>query len=252
MEETKDENTAREQTPLRWVYTFAMANGGSARFDVRLDPATLRLMNERPDPLPDWTLLPRHQCANCPLDPAAHRHCPVAANLAGVIARFAQILSFEETTVTIETEERTYSHRVPIQHALGSLVGIYMVTSGCPILDRLRPMVATHLPFATRRETTYRVLSMYLLAQFFAQRRGRQPDWSMRDLVRLYENIEVVNQGFARRISGLGLKDAVVNAVVCLNSFAQWAHLLLSEDMLEDIEVLFSSYVDPPTKPSAD
>ena len=55
-----------------------------------------------------------------------------------------------------------------------SLIGIYMVTSGCPIMDKLRPMARFHLPFASTEETIYRAISTYLLGQYFLEQKGKK------------------------------------------------------------------------------
>src|SRR5262249_45179319 len=77
-----------------------------------------------------------------------------------------------------------------------SLIGIFMVTSGCPVMNKLRPMVDTHLPFMTSAESTYRVISMYLLAQFFRQRQGRKPDWALEGLLGVLEAAKETNAAF--------------------------------------------------------
>lgn len=61
------------------------------------------------------------------------------------------------------TEERTYSKDTLLQQGLASLLGIVMTTSGCPVLEPLKPMVRFHLPFATLTETVYRMVSMCLV-----------------------------------------------------------------------------------------
>ena len=62
-------------------------------------------------------------------------------------------------------------------------------------------MVRFHLPFATREETMYRVVAMYLMAQYFRQRNGLEPDWEMADLVHMYEDVTVVNKSFVDRLN---------------------------------------------------
>tara|TARA_B100000686_G_scaffold86198_1_gene93073 strand:- start:90 stop:251 length:162 start_codon:yes stop_codon:yes gene_type:complete len=47
------------------------------------------------------------------------------------------------------TDERCYVEHTTMTEAVSSLLGIYMVTSGCPVMDKLRPMVRFHLPLAT-------------------------------------------------------------------------------------------------------
>jgi hypothetical protein len=227
-----------------WRYRFVLRDGEAIEFDVRLDPRTLALPANATVDLPEWTRLTHHQCINCPLREDEHPHCPIAANLAGVLDRFARIVSHQAVDVEIAAPSRAYRKQVTVQQALGSLVGIYMVSSGCPVLDKLRPLVATHLPVATLRETSYRAISMYLLAQYFLSRKGREPDWRLEKLPGVYEEIQKVNRGFFKRIISVGVEDAMTNAILQLDSYAEWIQILLSEEGLGEIEALFGAYLE--------
>ena len=122
-----------------------------------------------------------------------------------------------------------------------------MVTSGCPVLDMLRPMVRFHLPFATPTETTYRAVAMYLMAQFFLHRNGQKPDWELDDLVRVYGEVQAVNQGFSQRLREISSEDASSNALNILDCFASFIVLSIDEDMLSNFESLFTAYLKTPT-----
>jgi hypothetical protein len=235
-----------DRETLGWQYRFTFPDGQRLEFDVRLGAKTLDLVAEERQEWPEWTRLGYRQCSTCPLSEAEHPRCPIAANLAGVLPSFGRLMSFEEVDVEVATATRTYSRRVSVQQALGSLVGIYMVTSGCPVMDKLRPMVATHLPFASGPETTYRVLSMYLLAQYFRAEEGKEPDWTLQGLVKIHEDVAAVNEGFHRRISGIEASDAPVNAVAVLDARAQWTQLLLTDQQLDEIKTFFSAYLRGP------
>jgi hypothetical protein len=125
-----------------------------------------------------------------------------------------------------------------VQNGLASLMGIFMVTSGCPILDRLRPMVRFHLPFATALETVYRTVSMYLIGEVFRMKRGQTPDWNMDKLNDLYRDIARVNKGLWNRLSKASAFDANVNAVIVLNTFGDALRFSLKKD-LDDLSPLF-------------
>src|SRR6266498_2083832 len=140
-------------------YEFTLRSGVPKRFTIRMNKLTLELVTARRPELPDWTKLTHHQCPNCPLDPDR----PIAANLVDVIDAFRDCISVEEADITIRSESRAYFKHATVQYGIGSLMGVYMAVSGCPIMDRLRPMVYTHLPFATVKETMFRSVSMYLL-----------------------------------------------------------------------------------------
>jgi len=225
-------------------YQFRLRSGVERTFTVRLKKPTLEIISVRQSVLPEWTKLTHHQCSNCPLDPEQHPRCPIAANLVDVIEAFRDCLSTEEADITIRSESREYHKRSPVQYGVGSLMGLYMVVSGCPIMDKLRPMVYTHLPFATVEDTMFRAVSMYLLAQYFLSQRGKTPDWKLEKLVRIYEDINVVNQSFAKRLLSINPKDASLNALVGLDCFATATAFSIVQDSLHEIEPPFRAYLE--------
>src|SRR5262249_12216338 len=150
--------------------------------------------------LPDWTRLEFKQCPNCPLKPKDSPRCPVAVSLVEVVEFFKDHPSTDIVETTIITAEREYHGTKSLQKALSSLMGLHMATSGCPILDRLRPMALTHTPFSTPQEAMYRSISMYLMAQFLIYKRGKKPDWDLQKLVEMYDEIFSVNKAFIQRI----------------------------------------------------
>ncbi len=117
-----------------------------------------------------------------PLDESEYEFCPSAANVIELPDYFKNRDSIEEVEVLVETQERKYLKQVPLYVGLSSLLGIYMVTNGCPVLEKLKPMLRYHLPFASIEETTYRTVTMYLLTQFFLLRRKKKPDWNLDSL----------------------------------------------------------------------
>jgi hypothetical protein len=127
-------------------------------------------------------------------------------------------------------------------------MGIYMTTSGCPVMARFRPMVRFHLPFATMEETRYRVLSMYLLAQYLRKRRGAPPDWDAKGILEIYEAIRTVNQDFSKRLRATQIEDATLNAIVRLDAFADIIAFTVDQHMLETLEPLFQAYLPEPKR----
>ena len=231
---------------LTLEYEFALGNGVRKHFTVHLNKLTLELVTARSAALPEWTKLTHHQCPNCPLDQERHPHCPIAANLVDVIDAFGECISIEEADITIRSESRAYYKHATVQYGVGSLMGVYMVVSGCPIMDRLRPMVYTHLPFATVKETMFRAVSMYLLAQYFVSQQGKTPDWKLEQLVRIYEDVRLVNQSFCRRLLSINPKDASLNALVGLDCFATVTAFSIETDSLKEMEALFEIYLREP------
>lgn len=225
------------------TYKFLLPKGIVKKFQVELDKTTLNLRQQPPKNPPAWTQLTYQQCPNCPLNPAESPQCPAALSLVDIVNVFQELQSFEETTVEVAVAERQTLKKTSVQKALSSLLGIYMVTSGCPILEKLKPMARFHLPFATPDETMYRALSMYLLAQYFIEKNGGQPDWTLQKLNELYHEIRTVNKSFAKRLQDASQLDANVNALVILDCFAQTANFVLDKNKLEELEQVFEVYL---------
>jgi len=117
-----------------------------------------------------------------------------------------------------------------------------MVTSDCFNLDKLRPMVKFHLPFASVEETVYRATSMYMLAQYFRAQEDKEIDLSMRELIDLYEKINQINIDFSKRLQEVSKEDANLNAIVILDTFSQMIPMKI-EKTLEDFKRLFTPYL---------
>lgn len=228
--------------PLQIEYQFRFQDGTEKAFQLRLRQPGLDIVLDPEPNVPAWARLGHHQCSNCPLDPETHPHCPVAVSLGGVIEAFRDCISTTHAEILIRSDHREYRRQAPVQYGISSLMGVYMVTSGCPILDKLRPMVHTHLPFASIDETTYRLATMYLLAQYFIQQRGGWPDWKLRRLVELCEDIGRVNQAFAKRLLSINPQDASLNALASLDCFTLSTAFSIDRNELKDLESLFVAY----------
>ncbi len=224
-------------TTLLYRYTFQFEDETVKQFETRLDARTLELLPQRELPKPEWTKLKYCQCENCPLGDEVE-YCPVAVNLSELVETFKDFTSYVGTRVVVKAPERTYEEDTTLQKGLSSIVGLYMVTSNCPIMDQLRPMVRFHLPFATSEETLYRAVSMYLTRQYFAMRRGETPDWELEKLAQIYSAISVVNAGMSRRLRQASTKDANANALIILSAFGETVGVSL-KDGVGNIEYLF-------------
>jgi heterodisulfide reductase subunit C len=237
------DQAGKDLKPLTFRYLFSLGTGLDKEFTIRLERKTLSAIPTEKKSYPEWTELSFRQCPTCPLQPQQHQRCPIAVNLTDVVEFFRDALSHEQVDVLVETEARGYTKRTTLQEGVSSIIGIYMVTSGCPVMDKLRPMVRTHLPFATVEETMYRVLSMYLLAQYFLAKRVGEPDWELKRLVEIYQDVENVNKHFRERLSAINVNDATVNALVNLNCFADFTAFAIEENRLDEIELLFQAYL---------
>jgi hypothetical protein len=202
-------------------YHFVFEDKTEAHFPINLLLSNLEYFPQNNRQHPFWTKLVFNQCDCCQLKSDKYSHCPIAVNLEGIIATFRNRRSFENVLLRVETPERTYEKRIPLQHGLGSLLGIVMVTSGCPTMSVLKPMVRFHLPFATIEETIFRSVSCYLLGQYFRLKKGKEPDWNLDRLVKAYQNIQIINVGMTDRLRSISEEDANANAVVVLDVFAK-------------------------------
>jgi len=228
---------------IRFIYSYKFKDGSIRNFDLRLDPSNLLLTIKRPENLPLWALLPFNKCAICPLSEKDHIYCPISANLAGIVEQFKNFVSHERVSVTVACEERIYGKDTTVQGGLSPLLGIIMTTSGCPIMEQLKPMVRFHLPFASLDETIFRGVAMFLLAQYYRNQDGKPATWSLDSLGAIYAEVGRVNRDFAVRMRAAAKKDANVNALVNLDVFASMMALGV-EDTLARLKPYFSALLE--------
>lgn len=233
--------------PIEVVYEFEKAAGDLESFEVRINPDDMSLIQGiAPDELPEWTRLGNSKCPHCPLDEAEHPHCPAAAAIVGVTQFSDAYKSHDKITTQVKTEDRVIVTRDPAQVVFGSLIGLITATSGCPYMAYFRPMARFHLPFANVDETIYRVFSMYLLAQYYRQKRGETADFHLSGLKKIYEEVEVVNEHMTERLRSAVHTDASLNAVIALDTFAK-TMLALIDEQIEEVEYLFKPFLDKPS-----
>ena len=228
--------------PLKITYDFKFANGAEKKIEIALDKETLSLITEEKTTRPVWARLEYHQCGNCPLDKATHPFCPIALNLADIAQEFREITASDRAAVTVLSKERTYYKVVPIQEGLSPLLGIIMTTTGCPVMDPLKPMVRFHLPFASLEETAFRMISMFFVAQYVRSQAGKEPSWHIDGLSSIYAEVKALNKDFGQRMIAAARNDTNVHALVNLNVFAVMVPLV-AETMLKEISPYFSYYL---------
>jgi hypothetical protein len=158
------------------------------------------------------------------------------------------VLTLGSTVVSVQTSSRLFIKTTDIQTALSSILGIYMVTSGCPIMDKLRPMVRFHLPFANSLETQYRAISMYLAAQYLRHKKGKRPDWALKGFVKMYAEVRTVNEAFSNRLRAVDKHDANNSALVVLDSCAALINFNfeIDEQIPNELESIFKPLTDAP------
>lgn len=219
-----------ESKELKIKYIFNFNDQVMQDFQIMIDKETLHLQEISTRKPPEWTELKNFKCPNCPLDEKEYQHCPLAKNLSAVLTFFNALPSFHEALVTVETNERISQKRTTVQIGVGSLIGIIMSTSGCPVVGKLRSLVRFHLPFSSLEETEYRVISMYILAQHFKAIRNEQPDWKLEKLKSAYKQIQIVNRNIVEKLSDVELNDTTRNAVVTLSNFAEYILMNLEDN----------------------
>ena len=227
---------------LIFNYKFLFSGDKEKTFNIRIDKDSLNVIRSKAEVPPEWAKLKSFKCIHCPLDENKHEYCPLAVNLSGVISFFSDLSSFEKVDIIIDTGVRQIRKNTSMHKGVSSLLGVLMVSSDCPVMGKLKPMMRFHLPFASIEETEYRVLSMYLLAQFFLWKKGKTPDWEMKNLVDIYSDIKILNRNVCKKISEIESRDTSINAVVMLNNFAEHVTFILNKKILDKIEVLFKDY----------
>jgi hypothetical protein len=220
------------------IYQFHFQDSCLQEFTVR-DTASCELNSA--ENLPQWTELEFHQCSHCPLQPKKDVQCPLAASLASIADKSSDYASHEPVEAHIVTPERTVMARTTVQRAFSSLMGLLVVTSGCPHTAFLKPMARFHLPFSTEEETVYRAVSMYLLAQYFRLQQRLEPDFELSGLKQIYRNLQIVNQAVAQRLRAAA-GDSMVNALVLLDLFAKSLPYAITE-RLEGMHDMFGAYL---------
>ncbi len=229
----------QNKNQLVYEYIFECGDGFKKEFIVKIDSRSLLLENQPKEDLTDWAKLENFKCPHCPLNEREHEYCPVAVNLNRVIKFFEDVPSYKKVKITVKAPERDYVKNADVQTGISSLLGLIMASSGCPIVGELKSLVKFHLPFATIEETEIKIFSMYLLAQYFKMKRGEKPDWEMKKLNEIYNDIMILNKNVAEKIAEVENKDASINAVVVLNNFADSVTFGLDMDALEHLEELF-------------
>ena len=226
---------------LNIKYCFTLRDDSKQIFNLKLDKQNLELIGNHPEILPLWTNLDFYQCPNCPLTTHTHLHCPLAINIVSIVKNSESLISYDEIHVEVITEERSISKHTTAQRGISSLIGLVSATCGCPHTAFFKPMARFHLPFASEEETIYRATSMYLLAQYFLDKKGKKTDYEFTGLKKIYNNIQIVNNAIVERLRAFTDTDSSVNALILLDIYAQALPCVI-EEYLEEISYLFDPF----------
>lgn len=205
---------------IEFTYLFSLDDGQNLKYILQLDKKKKIMLNPPnvPEEFDYWVKLSFNKCENCPLNEEENPVCPVARNIIGMVTTFQDNISYEKTSVAVQTSQRSYYKKTDLQNGLMSMFGLMMATSGCPHFHFLAPMAVFHLPFASTDETLVRAMSFFLLREYLTN-----PDKPI-DLDKLqtaYDEIDTVNHGIIKRIRSLNPGDAEQNAITILDTFTQ-------------------------------
>lgn len=223
------------------LYDFVFKDGQTYHFAVPL-VGYVETPLTREEEHPHWTLLANDQCPNCPLDRNTHKYCPAAVDLHTAAEKFSAITSYQNALVTVVVGARTFTSNCDMNTGLRSLFGLYMALSGCPVTSRMRALALQHLPFSTMQETLSRVVSNYLLKQYFVMKSGGSPDWELKGLHALYESLDLVNSAFINRVRHASAHDSNLNAICGFGTFSRLYTMALDDLLDEEKERFLKSF----------
>ena len=223
-------------------YRFKFSDKPQEEIELDLSTRALEISDTKSGDFPDWVKLDFHKCPHCPLDINTHPRCPLSAKLVKIVELFERVFSYDEIDVEVETQDRLICQRTTAQRGLSPLMGLVVATSGCPYTSFFKPMAHFHLPFATEEETLFRATSTYLMAQYFIGKDGGQPDYNLKGLKKVYDDIRIVNTSIAERLRAASQADASTNAIILLDMFARAAPYII-EEHLEEFRYLFDHFL---------
>ncbi|WP_020410016.1 DUF6901 family protein [Hahella ganghwensis] len=222
-------------------YIFRFEDGSENSFRLCLDDRTAEMLDPKHHDGPEWTRLEYHQCSHCPLNGDRHEYCPAALSLIDCVAASSDLMSFDRVSLEVRVDKKVTSIDTTVQKGLSSLIGLLLSSSGCPYLKFFKPMGRQHLPLASEKDTIFRAVGMYLLAQYYLQDSGNPPDLALKGLKNIYEKLQVVNLHLANRVREASETDSSVNAVILLDLLSKALPMVI-EDKLEDIHGWFDIY----------
>ncbi len=226
-------------------YSFELPGNVKHNFEFRLDTETFEIATNAACIQPDWAKLDHHRCKGCPVSSA--EYCPVALNICKVVMPMRDVVSYETVKCSVVTQERTYAVTTSAQEALRSLMIFVIAASACPQVDFLKPLELFHLPFMTLEEIISRIVSAYLLFQYFRKRQGLPFDCELTGLRKIFETLEGIGVAMAERLRSERMAgDAAINALVILHDFSLFVPLHIDDHL----DILRSAF-DPIMKRTA-
>lgn len=200
---------------------------------------------------PAWTQLAHHQCSNCPLTTKNCSHCPAAVDLEKVVMDFQQLPAVKRAKIRVITSDREYYKETSLEEGVRSLMGLIMATSACPILEHLKPNARNHLPFASQDEFILRSSAIYLLKQYFNYREGGRPDWDLQGLIKINQELQVLNQAFWQRVHDACDNDTNLKALLSFFNLSSSVSYSLESQLQQIKPLMLSEDESPAIKPDS-
>lgn len=236
--------------PKTVTYSFELPGQIKHDFECSLNTETFELTTNGEYSAPEWARTDHRRCRHCLT--AGAEYCPVALNVHNIVMPMRDVISYETVKCHVVTQERTCVLTTSAQEAIRSLMLFVIAASACPHTDFLKPLARFHLPFSSLEETVSRIVSAYLLCQYFRAEQGLPFDHALTGLRDNCENFEIIAVEMAERIrSQQMIGDAVINAIVIVHDFSLFVPLYINDHL----SILKSAFVptlrfQPPAKPN--
>lgn len=222
-------------------YKFILPDGETTQYDFQFDGERYNLITTDLK-TPAWAELNFKQCDHCPYgEENPPKYCPAALQLAQVVQGIDHLVSYETVQVIITTTHRTVDQTCSAQEAISSLLELVIASCGCPHTEFQLPLGCFHQPLISAEEALWRTCASFMLAQYFRKEYG-EPTEELPDLLRRYENLEIVNTNMAKRLRSQLEQDACLNAIVLLDSCAKSIPLFISKT-IHNLKPLYADYL---------
>jgi hypothetical protein len=227
---------------IRILYDFQFEDGKEARINLEIDSKTLQLVSSDKPTGPEWAKLDFHKCPNCTLKKETTTYCPLAINIEELITKFDGYLSYDKILLRVVTKNRNYSKRTSLQQGISSLLGLIFASCGCPQTLFFTPMAYFHTPLSSVKETVFRAVSSYMIAQHLLKKEGHAYDEDLKGLEKIYQEMQIVNLAVADRLRAATTSDSTVNAVILLDTYAKALPLVI-DTALSELQDIFYPYI---------
>jgi len=224
------------------LYKFTLPDERVLTYGFQFDGERYQLDREV-DVAEPWCELHFQQCSHCPYQGSGPKYCPAASQLSLIVKEVDHLVSYDRIHLKVESKQRTIEQDSSVQEAVSSLLGLVIASCGCPHTEFLLPMARFHLPLASAEETLWRACGNFLLAQHFKSESGSSTEL-LSDILRRYENLEVINSALVKRLKSQINSDACPNAIVLLDNYAKhFPHYL--ENSINRLKPLYAAYLMP-------